>query len=355
MQVQGENAPTAAPAASSRPDRASILSEMATLGSDPPAEKPAPEPEKPADPPPAKEAPAEEPVADDDETEDEDQPAAAEADPDMAKRLEAIQKREAKTKEGLDAYRRKLDAEHADRVTAFEKERSEWAPKVERLKEIEKRIQYGAFGDLLEMFGVPEDRYEDVARDVYSKSPKAKADPRHREAVQRTARERELQDKLDRIEKQVEADRAERLARESQAEMQQYVAGFIERAAKAVDPAEAPLVAKMLAKNPASAKVRLAKIAQRLSEQTDEEPEPADVVRALEKLRRDELAELDIDFSAAPTAANPKNKTPAAGEKKRPMTLSNDLGTPTQPRSAPLKRAEQQEEILLAMREGRLD
>ncbi len=358
MQTQTDVAPAAAPApapTSGRPDRASIVAEMAAAFSGTPAEPEAPPP--PADPPPAPAEPKPDAVEEPEEDAEEDavgDPPTTEpplkVDAADAKRLEAIQRAEKRSKELLAKERESFESERK----TWQTEQAAKLERIQRFEDLERRAAYDP-AEVLLALGVPEDHLEPVARAVFLRSKKGAADPRAREAVQRSMRERELEDRLNQVSKKLE-EREKREAEERQsAQVRRQVDAYLDAAASSAGD-DTPLVKNLLANDPAYARHRLHEVAVELSVELDgETPEHADVARALEKSERALLAKRGIDFSSAAAAATPKNKTLAAGEKKRPVTLSNDLGTPRSPRSAPLSRQEQAEETLRALREGRLD
>lgn len=339
-------------------DRASILAELKTLDtstpqegpgepstppdSEPDADKPA---EEPAVPPPAEE-PAEDEDADDEESEEETKPGAS--DPDLNKRLDAVHKREKRAKESMAREREAYQREKA----AWEKE---WAPKVElaeKVAELSRRVRHDPVGVLMGL-GLTEDDLDPIARVVYAHSKEARQDPKLREAAQRSMRERELADQVQQLtHKMEERDRRDQ-ERERQETTQREVTRYLDEVSKAAGD-DTPLVQTMLAKNADKTRARLGEVAHRLIEESGEVPDHAEVVAELEKIRRAELEELGID----PDSAIKRTKKPSPeAEEKRPAkhTLTNDLGKPATPRSAPVSRKEELADVRKALEEGRLE
>lgn len=349
--TNGEAAPT---------DRASVLAELRALDATPkngepepekPTEpEPTPEPEKttteePAVPPP-KELPAEEPGEDEAEEDGEEEDTTPAADPDLNKRLEAVNKREKRAKESMAREREAYQRERS----AFE---AEWSPRIKQAEEfadISRRVRHDPVGVLLGL-GLTEDDFEPVAKVVYAHSTAARNNPQVREAAQRSMRERELSDQVAKLTRAVQ-DRDQRDQERDQREtVQRETVRFLDAVAKSASD-ETPLVRTMLEKSPEKARQRLAQVADAIIHETGEVPDHADVVAELEKLRRAELEELGIDIDTA--IKRPKKLSPAADEKRPAKTLTNDLGKPTTPRSA-LSRKEELADVRKALEEGRLE
>jgi hypothetical protein len=338
-------------------DRASIVAELRAV------ERGAPEP-TPAEP--AAPAPAADPVSEEVEADLDAEPEVAvelepeaapppapAADPDTTKRLAQVQRAERAAREQLQAAKREFEDER-ERWRSDTKER---LSKVERFEALASRAKYDLAAVAAEL-GIPEADFEYHAEQLYRRSPKAKADPRHREAAERSAREREQADRIAKLEKQIE-ERAEQEKQASARAAQERAAqDFLERTEKAVGD-ETPIVKSMLAKNPKGARARLARVAiDLLRENPEEIPDSAAVVKALEAERRAELAELGIDFPSArgidgASGTVPvKVKEPGAGEKTRPSARAVAASESRPVHKSP---EEQRQEIVQALKEGRIE
>ena len=326
-----------------------LVAELEKLA--PPETTPAPpaeEQEKPAEgEEPAKEEPAEEPEAEpapEAKEPEADEPPEAERD----KRLDAIQKAERRLKEKLAADRAQFDRERA----AFEKE---WTPRIEaaqRFETLSKRAKYDAAGVLMAL-GLSADDLDQAARQAYAASTAGLADPRIRESAQREARERQYGDELSDTRRELAEMRAEMQRRDQAQHAERQVVAYLESVAKAATD-DTPLVRQMLAKAPDRTRMRLHELAVQLAEQEDgEAPDPIDVVKALEKARRDELEELGIDLDSV---IKTKSQNPgSAGETKTARTLGSDLSNPARPRTAPSNRRDEIAEVRRALEQGRLE
>lgn len=339
---------------------ASVADELAGL--DAPADQPPPaaEPDKPADAEPEPDEAPEEPAKPKDEDEEDEQEAkaeedeqepekAAKPDKDLQRRLSAVRAEEKRAKAALAEERNAVKAEREQARSELAQARAE----TERVKKALSRFAADPVAFALEA-GMTEDYFEDMARAYYAASPKGKTDPRLREQVTRSARDRQQEDALG-------------ATRRELAELKQYIqeqallqqaTQFIEDTVKAVSD-ETPLVQRMVEKSPTKARQRLAAVAQRLSEEHGEDPDHEDVVAELEKIRREELEELGIDVPAD-VKADPKTKPLPAAKTKPAKTLSSDLRTQAvQPRSQPMSRDERRradfEQLAADMAAGRLD
>lgn len=309
-----------------------------------------PEPEKAK----AKDEEPDEDEADEEEdskdAEPEEEPKAAKPDKDLQKRLAAVQREEKRAKAALAEERKSV----ADERRAVEREREQVREELGRVKKALEQFKYDPVAFAREA-GVEEDAFEDFARAYYAASAKGKADPRLRSEVQRSARDREYDDRMARLEQQNRALQ-ERIEQQS---LLQQATQWIEETVKSVTD-ETPLVQRMIETSPQKARQRIAAVAQRLAEEYGEDPDHEDVVVALEKIRREELEELGIDVDSA-IKANPKNKPVQPAAKTKPAkALDKDLRTQAvQPRSQPMSRDERRraelDQLVADMAAGRLD
>lgn len=274
------------------------------------------------------EAAAEEPVK---------QEEAEQVDPQTAKRLEAINRQERRAKEGLAKERAEL-----------ERQLQEWAPRIkaaEAFESLRARVRYEP-ARVLEELGLSAEDFEPAARDLYSRSPKAAETPALREQAARTLREREAMDRVTAAEQRAAAveQRLQQMVYQQQA--QAYMATVAESVSD-----ESPVVKAMMTNDRQEAMGALTEMAQHLLQEYGETPDPADVVRELEKL---EVARAKKRGFATPTT---KTNTPVAGEQRTaPKTLTNQLtSTTTPPRATPQSRKEAETDVLKALESGRLE
>lgn len=338
--------------------QASLASELAGLdGAEP--EAPAAAPEKPA----AKEPdpPAEEPTEPDaepaEEAEDDDaaDAKAAEAeqkaedkkpDKDLDRRISRVQREEKRAKAALAEERKAIVEERR----AFEREREQSRAEQTAVRKAVERARYDLPG-ALKALGYKDDEFEDAAREIYEASPKGQSDPRLKGKTARSARDREYDDRLARMEQQNEA----LLEQLQQRDSAQRTAEWIEGAAKAAN-GETPRVTAMLERSPGRARNEIKRVAERLLVETGEVPDYEDVVAELEK----DLDELGLVAPAAGVKAAPKTEpVPPAAKNKPAKALGSDLRPERAPRSTPKSRDEERRdlaaEIARDMAAGRLD
>jgi hypothetical protein len=340
-----------APSAPEVTDRASFLTEYLSTTDFPAVEASKGEtaPEATEQPPEAPEGETEDTAAEAAEEQPEEaaeeapEPAAAptaqdeETDPQLAKRLEAIQRQERRAKEGL--TREKAE---------FERQLQEWAPRIQAAEQFEtlrSRARYDVVG-VLSALGLTVDDFEPAAKSLFAHSPKAKENPALRETAERTMREREAFDRLSALENQNQ----QLLQRLEQQNIQRQTEEYLSSVTKAASD-ETPIVRTMLANDPYEAKDQLRQVALAILEETGETPDPADVVKELEKLERSRLKKRGIDF---PTT---KQSTPVAGEQRTATkTVSNQLTqSTTAARKNPQSRNEEITDVLAALESGRID
>lgn len=335
-------------------DDAAILAEMESLGDDLGGDEPedSQDSEESAPEVDIDEAPADEEVTPDDETDAEKEPAAKDApaeepapDDKLEKRLAAIQKEEERQKATVDAYRKEAEA-------TIEKREAELAPKLEKLERfeaMESRAKYDLPG-VLNALGITPDTYEDHAKLLYSLRPGAEQTSATREMAQRALMQRKQADELSEMRKELQELResqAKRIEEEKQLQEQQRAqAGideYLDGVAKAANDST-PIASNLLAKEPRKARAELFAIADRMAGEYGEAPDPIDVLKRFETEKRAELELYGVDLSAI--RANTKNQTQSAGETQTAKTLSNELGTPTRPRTEPKTEEELDQEIL---------
>jgi len=210
---------------------------------------------------------------------------------------------------------------------------------VREFQELRKRFRYDPLG-VSRALGASEDDFEDIARAHYAHSKKGAADPRNKAEVERSLKEREQQERLDALQKRLdERDAAEKQSK-AQAEAQREAAKYVESVAKAAAGPKAPLAAHFLAKNPERTKAKLGQIAYEMASEMDVVPTPAQVLKAYERIRREELLELGVD---ADTIVKAKAATPKPGTKPTEKPAATE--------SKPLSKAD----LLAELEAGKFD
>ena len=265
-------------------------------------------------------------------------------DPEVAKRLDQIQKASKREREIVAKERAELEELRKSIEPALESSK--------RFQELSKRAKYDPAGVLLSL-GLTSDDLELAARHVYSQSKAAEADPKHKEQSAKLLREREYEDKLKATESRLQ-ELESKLSQERESErINREAERYLESVTKAINQ-DTPLVNTLMSKSPEKARQRLSEVAQYLIEQTGEVPDPEEVAQTLEKLRMSELEELGIDPSTVLKTA-PKTQNPAAAETKAAkQTLSNDLTNTVSPRSAPKDPREERIALIRALESGQL-
>ncbi len=295
---------------------------------------------------PAEEAaePEQEAVAEDESAEEDapaeeaEEPEEQEAKPDAesGKRLEQVRKTEARMREQI---KRDRDAFVSER-DAFV---AEWKPKIEAAERFERMRESArnpyTIAELLLEAGMAEDDFEAAAQALYAHSTKGKADPKNREYVARSKRERDLADQLASVQKRLDAQETkERQAAEeakARAEGERIIRGIV----KTVKPDASPLLVAALAKNTERTHQRLAQIAGELFDREGVMPDAAEVHAEYERVRREELTELGIDpATVKPAKVNGAKRTVVTTAGTRPATNGN--GKPNGTADAPPSKAD---------------
>lgn len=266
------------------------------------------------------------------------------------KRLAAIQKAEKAQKQAIAAERAK-----------FLEEKAEWEEQSRELKKkvsnFEKAVQEGKTNPLMvmEALGFSEESFEDLSRLFYAHSAKGKNDPRVRDLVEAGMKDRGYRDELSALRDEVRKLKQESTLKEQQAKATQAANAEIEKIVSfAQKSGDAPLLAQLMAKNPAKARFQIMSITKQLLDANDEWPDAEDVVAVFEKTRKAELEDLGIDLSAIlKPKVQPKQKDKPAAEKKPAPTLSNDQGTSTSQVRPELDEDEERAKIVSELRKIR--
>lgn len=269
-----------------------------------------------------------------------------EKEPDTDKRLEAIRQAEKRAKDAVAREREQLAQEQA-----------QWKASVEEAKEyaaLKERAKYDP-GGVLAKLGLGDDDWEVAARDIYLRSPKAQTTPGMREQAQQTLKSRQHTDELSQIRAELQELKAERAKEQQQRATEESYNTYLGEVTKEIGDST-PIVKNLLANNPTKARAQLRAAADQLSAELGEVPEPAEVAKRLEKIRRAELAEAGVDVAAMFAAKKTKPESQPADEKTTAKTLSDDVRTTTTPpKSEPKTIEELDAEILRELQSGNFD
>lgn len=330
-------------------NREQFLKEMDGLDSDLRAEPVRPEPDQElnaqadeVEPPEGDETPVEPEVEAKEEVEEEPQ-----IDPRTAKALEVRQKEEKRRKQ-----------EHALRISELrELEGEVRRGKAELLSEkqnLEARMA-SALEDpvgFLKELGASEEMFEEIARQFYFASPKAKADPKLRNVADAQRRRMAVETRLSAAMRKIEEMERRESERIQAAEREQLVSDYVGGVIKAVDEARSPLISQWLKKAPAKVQQKMREKAQDLAANLGYVPEADEVIEALEHDRRSELEELGISVD---TVIKTKTPDPISGAKKNRPTLSNDMSASRGNRPPAKNRDDEVADVLQALERGVLD
>lgn len=275
--------------------------------------------------------------ADEGSPDDEGAEPSEETDPETLKRFEMIAKREKRAAEKL--------AKKEVEITEKLKELEEGNKELRAYQEARERAKYDPAA-VLEALGLSEEDFEPAARALYARSKDAAENPKLKEAASRTMRERELYDRVEKAEKALENLQTQIRDEKQTAENEQKVSKFMGDVEKSVDESSAPLVHRLISNLPDKARNQLRQVAEYMVHRDEEVPDPKDVVRELEKIRRNELSELGIEYPSKKKETKPEPAT----EKPMAKTLSSETGT-TKPRSEPLGDEDIDAQIIKELRE----
>ncbi len=248
------------------------------------------------------------------ETDDEDEDEEADEkkpDADTSKRLDAVRRREQRSREQLATERK-----------SFEKERdafiSEWKPKIEAAEKFEalKGRGVNAFNalDVLRELGLEDSDLVQASRNLYAASADGKADPKNAEAIARLKKERERDDELKTLRKKLEDREAAEKAEREQAAQARAVDSYLDGIEKAAP--EGSLAKHFLVKQPKATRAMLGKIAFALAEKNGAPPSAKQVNAFYEKARAKQLRALGVDPTTIAKAAPVKGATAKTGDKK---------------------------------------
>jgi hypothetical protein len=238
----------------------------------------------------------------DDEDADDDEES---SDPEVAKRLRIVRRNEQRASERLSAREAELDRR--------EKSISQDVEALREFQSLKSRARYDRVG-VLKALGVTDDMFEDVAREFYANSASGSKDPKHKSAVEESARNRALQDRLDAMEKRLASKDEEEKRAQAEAAQERQVRAYTENIAKAATVKIAPLVVKRLEKAPDKTKKALLRVAGELFAERGDAPTPFLVLKTYEA----ELRDLGLDPGVV---AQPKKTATATATKTAAKTV----------------------------------
>lgn len=236
-------------------------------------------------------------------------------DPELAKRLAAVQRTEQRRREAFERERGDFDRER----TAFQADAKQLREQHQRFEKLAARAKYDSYSVLREL-GVPDEDMGLHAKHLYARSKDAGVKPEHRAAADQALREREDAEERAALRKELEELKSGLTTREQQAAAEAAANAYVGRIAKVAisDKLEAPLVKARIVANPRAAREALTATAFRLAQKHGALPRPVAVIRAHEK----ELADLRRELGVDGVDSSAKPVTPPAAKGKAPVPKS---------------------------------
>jgi hypothetical protein len=241
-------------------------------------------------------------------------------DPETSKRVAQVQRTDKRLREQREKQFAEREKRFADRESHFQHVIEQWKPRVEAAERYESLKANARFNliPILKDLGFTEDDWEPAGRELYAHSKKGAEDPKNAEAVARTKRERERDDRLAKLEKR-ESDReaSDKKAKEDAAAAASFNE-YIDTVVSVASKSEKLVLAKQyVAKNPTRARADMQRIANSLYNESGTIPDKKDVAKALEKERRAILRDHGVDPKSV-GAAKAADATEAAEKKNKP-------------------------------------
>lgn len=271
-------------------------------------------------------------------------------DPKTAKALEIRQREEKRAKE---AHTKRLTElrQRETEVKGYEAEvrqlHREVQAEKQKVESFMSRLTSDPVGVMREA-GLAEDMYEYVSKQFYLLSKKGLENPKARELADRERRNRDAEARLEMAMRKIEALESAEQERLVSLQREAAVGKYLDDVQKAVTD-DHKLVKKWLEKAPSKVRQRLFDIANDMATTLGYAPEPDEVLNALETARRAELEELGITVPSEEAT-----KQPVA--KKKPVTLSGDMGATRQsPKASAKSREEEIDNVRLALERGQFD
>jgi hypothetical protein len=286
-------------------------------------EKPA---EKPAEKPEPATKPADETTLDEDEPEKEkeDLGGEAKADPDLQKRLAVVAKHERRAKDREAAVKAAIEKERGElrrERESIERELRDTKSEIDRFAQLKDRARLDPAG-VLKALGLVDDDFGPAARQLWAMTKEQSADPRNREAAARLMKDRESEDRITRLERELAEQRKAATEHSERARAAEKAEAYLANVIKTASD-EHPLAKRLIEKSPQKSRERFAAIADELFDRDGDLPDADDVLAEYEKRRRAELEDDGVDV-AAMLKLKPTRRAETT-------TLGNDVGSTTAP------------------------
>lgn len=259
--------------------------------------------------------------------------------PEVAKRLDQVRRTDKRLREQREAHFKEQEAKLQGLVTELEQK---WGKRIEAAEQFEqlKSRKHDPIG-ILKAIGYDDADFADIAREAWAHSPDGAKDPKYKDAIAKTRRERELADKLSSVEKRLEEQAKAEKERNEQATREREVEAFIGKVSKSATE-KTPLAQKFLEAEPQAARIELEVIAGRLAQQLGQMPDPKKVMIEFEKSQRRMLRRYGIDptslKAAAPSSSTKTETTKAKMDAKK--TVDKKTKTEEVDSDKPLSKAD---------------
>lgn len=241
---------------------------------------------------------------------DDEAAVAAKKDPELAKRLAAVERTERRHRERRDRERTEFDRERSSFQTETKAHREQLA----RFEQAVARAKYDPAG-VLEALGLSVDDMGYAGEQAYARSKAAAADPKYRQAADRAMREREMADGHNKTAAELAELKQSLKQRDDQAAADRVLDDYFGRVTrKATD--ETPRVKALIAADAAAARAELEETAFRLAKKLGRLPKPAQVLAAHEKQIARMLRRYGVDGSAPAGESDKAEKKPDAAGRK---------------------------------------
>jgi hypothetical protein len=333
--------PASAPATSTKPSREQLIADLDRIAEKPAAtndNKPEAEPEKKPEPAPLPDADEDEdelPKGDDEKPEEKpEEDDAAKADPDLQKRLAIVAKHEKRAKEREAKVKAEIEQERISfrrEREAFDREVAQARTEIGKFQELQGRARYDAIG-VLRALGLTDDDIGPAARQLWAHSKEGPNDPKNRELAARMMKEREQEDRVSKLERELREERESRTKEQTEKQQQAQIEAYLTHIEKTASE-EHPLFKRLVEKSPKKARLKIAEAAYSLAQRDGEEPDADDVLAEFERVERAELEERGIDVAAI------IKQKPARKAESGTKTLGNDVTNQTASKNGAAKKS----------------
>ncbi len=187
----------------------------------------------------------------------------AEPDPNDAKGIEAIEKRDQRARAQLATDKAAWKAERDLELAEIQRLKSELSGKATSLDELRKLAKTKPLEALKHLGIETEDDYERYARDTYAVSKSGKADPKNKAYAEQVAEKQGLAAELAELRKMVEDTRTHVSTREHQAKLEQFQSQYLDAAVKSI-PSDPSFIGLAHTANPGKARSALLELGKRM-------------------------------------------------------------------------------------------